>query len=132
MTPPAGELTRGKRDKTRVLSKVERGVLAVSGQTEHQPSTGGQGAVGGEIREPEVSCSPPLTGAGAAGESPGHRNAPAHRAGNDIASLPDEAGRVGENGEILFGEIEVAIFHARGQRRRELDVCADADTPAGL
>jgi hypothetical protein len=47
------EVTRGKRDKTRVLSKVERGVLAVSGQTEHQPSTGGQGAVGGEIREPE-------------------------------------------------------------------------------
>ncbi len=86
----------------------------------------------GKYLTDEVLVHPPLTGAGAAGESPGHRNAPAQRAGNDIASLPDGAGRVGENGEILFGEIEVAIFHARGQRRRELDVCADADTPAGL
>jgi len=30
---------------------------------------------------------------------------------NDVASLPDESGRVRENGEILFGEIEVTLLH---------------------
>jgi len=37
----------------------------------------------------EALVRPPLTGASAAGESPGHRNAPAQRARNGIASLPD-------------------------------------------
>src|SRR5262245_37133642 len=74
----------------------------------------------------------PANAAAIAGDSPGRRNAPAQRTRDDVSSLPDEAGRfAGENGEILSGEIEVAIFHARGQHGRELDVGPNASAPAG-
>jgi len=73
----------------------------------------------------------PADAAATAGGLTGRRNAPAQRTRDGVASLPDETGRfAGENREILFGEIEVPIFHARGQYGRELDVGSNAGAPA--
>ena len=109
------------------------GVLMAFAESDHEAQSLARGVSAG-TREARVDGGPKHrdNAAAKAGGLTGRRNAPAQGTRNDVASRADEAGCfAGENGEILFGKIEVPIFHARGQYGRELDVGSNAGAPAG-